>query len=207
MSNPSKTYAIYLFQPQHIRDQTKHKTPKPSKKNNPIVQSISPNILLQNQSIKKNSGNPRGAIRLMKKMKLKQHEQQKVAQAIETMEAQSMSIESALENAKLLNVLQQGADAMKSMRVNEKTSVESFDNALSDIRETMDYAAEIQEILTTPVSNIVVDDAELLQELEELGDPMDVDLPAVPSASLPSVQGENFSFGSSISAEPVLDLN
>lgn len=151
--------------------------------------------LLHNAKIEKSAGNDRTAVRLLKKRKLKQHEQQKLEQAIETMEAQVLSIESALENSKLLRVMQQGANTMKSLRDSDGGSVEQFDTTLAEIGETMDYAAEIQEILTQPVSNLVMDDDQLLEELEELERPqggssaasdsvMDINLPSVPNDSV-----------------------
>ena len=111
--------------------------------------------------------NKRGAIRHLKKMKLKQYEQNKINHAIETMEAQVLTIESAIESAKVLKAMQQGANTMKSFQHGKESNVEFVDSVFSDIKDTMDYADEIQQILAEPVANVVMDEDELLQELAD----------------------------------------
>ena len=128
--------------------------------------------LLQEAKIKNASGNQRGALRLLKKRKMKQKEQDKISRAIETMEAQVFTIESALENAKVVRVMQQGANAVKTLR-DDKTyglTVDAVEEALADIRDTMEYAEEIQQILAEPIGAIDLDDDELLKELQGTDD-------------------------------------
>jgi charged multivesicular body protein 4A/B len=170
--------------------------------------------LLQEARTKLAAGNKRSAVRLLKKMKLKQHEQAKVGHVIETMEAQVLTIESAIENAKVLRAMQQGATTMKSLRDSDQTSVEAFDSVLLDIKDTMDYAEEIQQILAEPVGNVVLDDDELLLELEkelnrDFGDGaanatvLDIDMPSAPNTMIhSSKQATNNSL--SASAHPTM---
>ncbi|KAG7371759.1 Snf7 family protein [Nitzschia inconspicua] len=134
--------------------------------------------LLLDAKAKHTEGNKRGAIRQLKKMKLKQHEQTKVGHTIETMEAQALTIESAIETAKVLQAMKRGANTTKSLQHGKETSVEAFDDVLEDIKYTMDYAAEIQQILSEPVGNVILDEDELLQELERCMDD-DVDTPPI----------------------------
>ncbi|KAG7342658.1 Snf7 family protein [Nitzschia inconspicua] len=126
--------------------------------------------LLLDAKTKHACGNKRGAIRQLKKMKMKQHEQIKVGHTIETMEAQALTIESAIETAKVLQAMKRGANTMKSLQHGKETSVEAFDDVLEDIKDTMDFAAEIQQILAEPVGNVILDEDELLQELERCMD-------------------------------------
>jgi hypothetical protein len=128
--------------------------------------------LLHEAKIKNASGNQRAAIRLLKKRKMKQREQDKISRAIETMEAQVWTIESALENAKVVRVMQEGADAVKTLR-DDKTyglTIDAVEDALADIRDTVEYTEEIQQILAEPIGTIDVDDDELLKELQDMED-------------------------------------
>ena len=128
--------------------------------------------LLHEAKIKNASGNQRAAVRLLKKRKMKQRQQDKISRAIETMEAQVWTIESALENAKVVRVMQEGADAVKTLR-DDRTyglTIDAVEDALADIRDTVEYAEEIQQILAEPIGTIDVDDDELLKELQDMED-------------------------------------
>ena len=140
------------------------------------------------------AGKKPAAIRCMKKAKLYQMEQSKIAAAIETMEAQILTIESAMNNYKVMQAMQAGSTTMKNLQSETKDNSASFADALiCEIRDTMDYAAEVREILSQPVDHVILDDDELLRELqllsadEEAGTAaavaMEIDLPVAPMTS------------------------
>lgn len=130
---------------------------------------------------KLNEGNKRAAVRYMKKAKLYRLEQDKIGGAIETMEAQVLQIESALNNAKVIEAMRTGSQTMQSLQSTDGNNMESIDEILDGIRDTHDYAQEIQDILSQPVQHVVGCDDELLKELEELTEKSIADF----SSSLP----------------------
>ncbi len=140
-------------------------------------------------------GQKRAALRTIKKVKLEQVELDKVSRVIETLEAQKLQIESSLNTIQVLKVMQEGSTTLQNLNSNSK--VEDIDVVVDEIRDTMLITAEINEILSEPVDNILVDDDELLKELEEYGNENDnnaiaananaVDLPEVPTKALPPV--------------------
>lgn len=130
---------------------------------------------------KLNEGNKRAAVRYMKKAKLYRLEQDKIGGAIETMEAQVLQIESALNNAKVIEAMRTGSQTMQSLQSTDGNNMESIDEILDGIRDTHDYAQEIQDILSQPVQHVVGGDDELLKELEELTEKSIADF----SSSLP----------------------
>ena len=112
-------------------------------------------------------GNKRAAIRYMKKVKMYQFELNKVGAAIETLEIQTMSIESSLNHMDVLVAMHEGKNAMQ--RIEAGTNAEDVEIVLDEIRDTIDYSREIDDILSHPVDDLVIDDDELLKELAEYG--------------------------------------
>ncbi len=140
------------------------------------------------------AGNQRAAIRSMKKAKLYQAEMNMVAGAIETLEMQTMSIESSLYNMEVIKAMQEGSDALKNMQ--SGTKVEDVDIAIDEIRNAMDYTSEINDILTRPVDDIIIDDDELLKELAAYNGQfkstnVQLDLPNVPTSPLKGNEGKD----------------
>jgi hypothetical protein len=78
-----------------------------------------------------------------------------------------------MTNFKVVEAMQVGSScAMNILRHSENgigVGVEHIDGIMDDIRDTMDYAAEVNEILSRPVENVImVDDDELLREVQAL---------------------------------------
>mmetsp|Transcript_31866 Transcript_31866/g.48151 ORF Transcript_31866/g.48151 Transcript_31866/m.48151 type:complete len:153 (-) Transcript_31866:35-493(-) len=103
----------------------------------------------------------------MKKAKLYQMELDKVAMTIDTMEAQVLTIESAINNVKVMEAMKEGSSAMKSLQGND-SSVERVNKILDSVRDTADYAAEIDMILSEPISDISINEEDLFRELEDM---------------------------------------
>ena len=128
------------------------------------------------------AGNKRAALRAMKKVKLEQAELQKVSSVIETLEAQKLHIESSINSINVLKVMQEGSETLQGL--SGSTKISDIDNVIDKIRDTMEITAEINDILSTPVNNVLVDDDDLLRELEEMGDNGPIDLPVAPAGKL-----------------------
>ncbi len=136
------------------------------------------------------AGNRRSALRSMKKVKLEQAELNKVSTVIETLEAQKLHIESSLNSIGVLKVMQEGSETLQGL--NSKTKTEDIDSVIDGIKDTMEMTAEINDILTAPVDNLLMDDDDLLRELEELTNSADdqqtqnkaLNLPSAPTGGL-----------------------
>lgn len=128
------------------------------------------------------AGNKRAALRAMKKVKLEQAELQKVSSVIETLEAQKLHIESSINSINVLKVMQEGSETLQGL--SGSTKISDIDTVIDKIRDTMEITAEINDILSTPVNNVLVDDDDLLRELEEMGDNGPMDLPVAPAGKL-----------------------
>lgn len=116
---------------------------------------------------KLDSGNKRAALRHMKKAKMYEYELNKVGRAIETLEMQTLSIESSLNQMDVITAMLEGKNAMQ--KIEKGTKIEDVDKLLDEIRDSMDYSKEIEAMLGEPIvdTSIIVDDEELLRELEE----------------------------------------
>lgn len=131
-------------------------------------------------------GNRRSAIRSMKKVKLEQVELDKVSAVIEKLEAQKLQIESSLNNIKVLKVMQEGSSTLQ--KLNNNTKVEDVDIVMDEIRDTIEITAEINDILSAPIDDLLFDEDELLKELEGYQDDKKIKLPVVPKKPPPSSQ-------------------
>lgn len=139
---------------------------------------------------KLDNGNKRAALRAMKKVKLEEVELNKVSSVIETLEAQLLHIESSLNNIQVFKVMQEGSTTLQNLNTNSK--VEDIDIVLDNIRESMDITAEVNQILSAPVDNILLDDDELLKELESYdNNDQGLTFPAVPDKT--PIQSESSS--------------
>lgn len=139
---------------------------------------------------KKSTGNVKGAVRAMKKVNLIRHEQNKVTSVIETLEAQMMTIESAINNAKVVAAMAAGSAAMKNL--NASVTAADIDEVMDAMQQGFDFSTEINEILSQPVSNLVMDDDELLAELDGLiqKDDGNIYFPLQPSSQPVSESGD-----------------
>jgi hypothetical protein len=107
-------------------------------------------------------GKRTGAVRAMKKVKLLQFELEKISAAIHAMESQIIKIESALNNAKV-------TVAMSNHHSTPSAQVDHIDHinlAMESILDSSDLQTEINEILSQPTPDVVMDDDELLAVIE-----------------------------------------
>jgi hypothetical protein len=104
-------------------------------------------------------GNKKAAVRAMKKIKMLQFEIEKISAAVYTMESQIITLESALNNAKV-------AAAMKNLNSSPSDQVDQIDVAMEmNNQENFDFQTEINVILSQPFQSVEMDDDKLLAEL------------------------------------------
>jgi hypothetical protein len=124
-------------------------------------------------------GNNRAAVRAMKKIKMLQFEIEKISAAVYTMESQIITLESALNNAKVVA-------AMKNLNSAPSDQVDQIDVVMEmNNQENFDFQTEINEILSQPFQSVEMDDDKLLAELSPVEE-----LPLAPTISTSSPEEE-----------------
>jgi hypothetical protein len=104
-------------------------------------------------------GNKKAAVRAMKKIKMLQFEIEKISAAVYTMESQIITLESALNNAKVVA-------AMKNLNSAPSDQVDQIDVVMEmNNQENFDFQTEINVILSQPFQSVEMDDDKLLAEL------------------------------------------
>lgn len=122
--------------------------------------------LVADAKSKMSQGNKRGALYDMKKRKMLQEEIEKLDNVKMTLELQAMQLETAALNTETVKIMQTGNSVMK--RIRKATGLDKIDELMDDMRDEADTAQEISNAIATPLDPYMMDDAELLQELEEL---------------------------------------
>eukprot|EP00128_Syssomonas_multiformis_P011788 Colp12_sorted_trinity150504_noHs@31679 len=134
------------------------------------------------------SKNKRVALMALKRKKAYEAQVTKISGARMTLEAQIMAIESANVNLEAMKAMKEGADAMKS--IHKDINIDKVDKTMDDIRDQMDIANEITDAIAQPVGfGVDFDDDELAAELDALEqaelDEQLLDVGSVPETSLP----------------------
>ena len=140
------------------------------------------------------AGNKRAAVRHMKKVKRCHIEQEKITCAIEKMEAQIYTIESAMNNLKVLEAMQAGSSTLGTLQLGhgkgkstQANVADQVDALMEEIRDSNEIAVEVNEILSRDVSALQpMDEDELLRELEALDENHDRASEALCQAVAPS---------------------
>ena len=123
----------------------------------------------------------------------KQYESQidRIANTRMTLETQVLAIENANVNLETLTAMKQGAEAMKT--IHKGMTIEKVDKTMDEIRDQMDIANEIGDVISqgVGVSGIDLDEDELMAELELLEqeelDERLLGAEKVPPSALPSI--------------------
>jgi charged multivesicular body protein 4 len=107
-----------------------------------------------------------GALFAMKRKKLYESEQDKIANVKMTLETQVINLESAAQNAQTFQAMQAGSKTMQKIR--NDVGIEKVDDVMDEIREEMEMANEINTAIAQPVDPLMTDEDELLDELNAL---------------------------------------
>ncbi|XP_798689.2 charged multivesicular body protein 4b [Strongylocentrotus purpuratus] len=140
--------------------------------------------------------NKRVAIQALKRKKKYEKQLAQVDGTLTTIEAQREALENANTNAEVLKNMKFASTALKT--AHKEMGVEDVDDLMADVHEQMELATEISDAISNPIGFGAddIDEDELNAELEELEQEefdekmldVDIELPQVPSASLPATK-------------------
>jgi charged multivesicular body protein 4 len=116
--------------------------------------------------LKMSKGDKKGALFAMKRKKLYEQEQDKIANVKMTLETQVIGLESAAQNAMTFQAMQAGTKTMAKIR--NDVGIEQVDDVMDEIKEEMEMAQEINDAIAQPVDPLMADEDDLLAELNEL---------------------------------------
>ena len=123
-----------------------------------------------------------GALFSLKRKKMYEAELDKIGNIKMTLETQVMNLESAAQNAETFNVMNQGKNAMATIRVN--TDIEKVD--MDEFKEEME-AATTWSSLAQPIDPLLTDEDDLLAELEQMSAEAALGAPVVKEQAFPTV--------------------
>jgi charged multivesicular body protein 4 len=147
---------------------------------------IDKKIMAQLVEAKKKSkaNDKKGALFCLKRKKMFESEINKIQGARMTLEQQILTLESATVNLEVVKGMQAGVTSMKQM--SRAMDVDKVDDLMGEIKEGMDNAEDISNIISQPVGE-PLDDEDLLAELNEMEE-QDLeaallDAPSIPAAA------------------------
>jgi charged multivesicular body protein 4 len=111
-------------------------------------------------------GNKKGAIFALRRKKMYSIEYERLEGIHNGLIMKTMHLETMLINLEIYSTLKLAANQMKT--INNGMSVDSVDDALDEIHESINITDEISSILTQPITTEVFDEDELLEELESI---------------------------------------
>ncbi|KAI1295056.1 ESCRT-III subunit protein snf7 [Mortierella claussenii] len=137
--------------------------------------------------------NRRAALMALKRKKQYEGQIEKISGSRLTIETQVMAIENANVNLETMKAMRAGAEAMKG--IHGAMDINKVDQTMEEIRDQMELANEISDVISQPVGfGIDMDEDELAAELDELEQeeldkqlmatpekPSQIGLPSVPS--------------------------
>lgn len=124
----------------------------------------------------------KGALFCLKRKKMFESEINKIQGARMTLEQQILTLESATVNMEVVKGMQSGVDTMK--RMTRAMDVDKVDDLMGEIKEGMDNAEDISNIISQPVGE-PLDDDELLAELNEMEE-QDLEATLLEAPSIPA---------------------
>ncbi|KAG0043102.1 ESCRT-III subunit protein snf7 [Gryganskiella cystojenkinii] len=110
--------------------------------------------------------NRRAALMALKRKKQFEGQIEKISGSRLTIETQVMAIENANVNLETMKAMRAGAEAMKG--IHGAMDINKVDQTMEEIRDQMELANEISDVISQPVGGIEMDDDELMAELDEL---------------------------------------
>ncbi|GJJ77646.1 charged multivesicular body protein 4 [Entomortierella parvispora] len=110
--------------------------------------------------------NRRAALMALKRKKQFEGQIEKISGSRLTIETQVMAIENANVNLETMKAMRAGAEAMKG--IHGAMDINKVDQTMEEIRDQMELANEISDVISQPVGGIEMDDDELAAELDEL---------------------------------------
>ncbi|CAJ1945634.1 unnamed protein product [Cylindrotheca closterium] len=123
--------------------------------------------IVKEAKLKMSKGDKKGALFAMKRKKLYEQEQDKIANVKMTLETQVISLESAAQNAMTFQAMQAGTKTMAKIR--DDVGIEKVDDVMDEIKEEMELAQEINDAIAQPIDPLLMaDEDDLLAELNDL---------------------------------------
>ncbi|KAF9123217.1 Snf7 family [Linnemannia elongata] len=111
--------------------------------------------------------NRRAALMALKRKKQFEGQIEKISGSRLTIETQVMAIENANVNLETMKAMRAGAEAMKG--IHGAMDIAKVDQTMEEIRDQMELANEISDVISQPVGfGVEMDDDELAAELDEL---------------------------------------
>ncbi|CAO3569547.1 ESCRT-III subunit protein snf7 [Mortierella alpina] len=111
--------------------------------------------------------NRRAALMALKRKKQFEGQIEKISGSRLTIETQVMAIENANVNLETMKAMRAGAEAMKG--IHGAMDINKVDQTMEEIRDQMELANEISDVISQPVGfGIDMDEDELAAELDEL---------------------------------------
>lgn len=132
-------------------------------------------------------GDKRAAVGIMKKRKLYQNEQAKIANVKMTLETQAMNLESSAGTAEAFQAMSAGTSTMQKLRLG-MGGVDKVDDLMMDMQDEFQMADEVNTAIGQAVDPLMggFDEDDLMKELMELGGPIKQQAPATPFKKLHS---------------------
>ncbi|KAF9427166.1 ESCRT-III subunit protein snf7 [Podila epigama] len=111
--------------------------------------------------------NKRAALMALKRKKQFEGQIEKISGSRLTIETQVMAIENANVNLETMKAMRAGAEAMKG--IHGAMDINKVDQTMEEIRDQMELANEISDVISQPVGfGVEMDEDDLLAELDEL---------------------------------------
>ncbi|KAF9936823.1 ESCRT-III subunit protein snf7 [Modicella reniformis] len=111
--------------------------------------------------------NRRVALMALRRKKQYEGQIEKISGSRLTIETQVMAIENANVNLETMKAMRAGAEAMKG--IHGAMDINKVDQTMEEIREQMEFANEISDVISQPVPfGVEMDEDDLAAELDEL---------------------------------------
>jgi charged multivesicular body protein 4A/B len=132
-------------------------------------------------------GDKKAAVGIMKKRKLYQNEQAKIANVKMTLETQAMNLESSAGTAEAFQAMTAGTNTMQKIRLG-MGGVEKIDDMMMDMQDEFQMADEVNTAIGQTIDPLMggFDEDDLMKELQELEGPTKQQAPAKPLKKLSS---------------------
>lgn len=124
------------------------------------------------------AGNKIRALYFMKKAKILEKQLQSTFNMKLNLETQIASLMQSITNIETISAIQIGKDAFNSL--DKKMDPEKVADVMDDLAENMNKVEEVADVLGQPISSVVLDEDELLEELAEISIQDSFEIPKIP---------------------------
>ena len=110
--------------------------------------------------------NKRAALMCLKRKQIYEAQASKLGGARMALEQEIMVLENANVSLEAMKAMKMGAASMKS--IHQEMDADKVGDTMDDIKEQMDLAQDVQNVLAEPIGQEAFDDDELMSQLEQL---------------------------------------